>query len=160
MTSKKLGGSLMRIALFISQYFSKKLTCVSKDLKKYLLMKILKTFSAYICRQLKYHQHRIKSETGISSKIILSVFKFLTVSLNSTNFCSFGLVFSVSLIWNQMCTFYCPLSGKICTLPEGTDVHIRQYIHQKDLNLFLPLYYYAKVIAELEKTQTRNSTVL
>ena len=159
MTSKKLGGSLMKIVQFISQYFSKKITCVSKDLKKHLLMKISKTFSSYICRQLKYHQHRIKSETRISSEIILSVFKFLTVSLNSTIFCSFGLVFSVNLIWNQMRTFCCPLSGKICTLPKGTDVHIRQYIHQKDLNLFLPLCY-AKVIVELAKTQTRNSTAL
>ena len=33
-------------------------------------------------------------------------------------------------------------------------------IHQKDLNLCLTLYYYAKVIAELENTQTRNTAVL
>ena len=43
---------------------------------------------------------------------------------------------------------------------EGTDAHIQQNIHQKDLDFCLPLYFYAKVIVELEKTQTRNSTVL
>ena len=35
-------------------------------------------------------------------------------------------------------------------------VHIQQHIHQKDLILCLPLYYYGKVIAELQKTQARN----
>ena len=45
-------------------------------------------------------------------------------------------------------------------LPECTDVHIRQDIHQKDLNLSLTSCYYAKVVVELEKTQTRNSVVV
>ena len=53
------------------------------------------------------------------------------------------------------------LRKKRCTLPpEGADVYIQQHIHQKDLNLCLPLHDYAKVIVELEKTQTRNSAVL
>ena len=39
---------------------------------------------------------------------------------------------------------------------DGTDVHIQQHIHQKDLILCLPLYYHPKVIAEVEKTQARN----
>ena len=56
--------------------------------------------------------------------------------------------------------------AKVCvhfTVPSGRkdalfylradDVHIQQHIYQKDLNLCLPLYYYAKVIALLEKTQ-------
>ena len=58
--------------------------------------------------------------------------------------------------------------AKVCvhfTVPSGrkdalfyliTDVHIQQHIYQKDLNLCLPLYYYAKVIVVLEKTQTHT----
>ena len=69
MTPTELGGLLMKLVLFISYYFSKKLTCVSlchKHLKKHLLMKVnIKNFFEYICRQLKYHQHSIKSKTGI-----------------------------------------------------------------------------------------------
>ena len=44
--------------------------------------------------------------------------------------------------------------------PMGTDVHIQQHIHQEDLNLCLTLHYSAKVIFDLEKKTTRNSTVL
>ena len=70
------------------------------------------------------------------------------------------LCLPVNLLCCQMCTFYCPLRKKRCTLlPEGTDVPIQQYIYQKDLNLCLSLYCYGKVIVELEKTQTRNLTV-
>ena len=55
---------------------------------------------------------------------------------------------------------YCPFRKKRCALlPEGTDVHIQQHIHQKDLNFCLPLCYYGKVIVELEKTQLSNLTV-
>ena len=67
---------------------------------------------------------------------------------------------SVNLLWCQVCTFYCPLRKKRCTLlSETKDVHIQQHIHKKDLNLCLPQYYYRKAIAELEKTQTRNLNV-
>ena len=73
----------------------------------------------------------------------------------------FILVISVNLLWCQVCTFYCTLRKKRFTLfPVGTDVHTQQHIHQKDLKLCLPLYYYDKVIVELRKTQTRNSTAL
>ena len=44
-----------------------------------------------------------------------------------------------------------------CTLlPECADVHIQQHINRKYLNLCLPLYYYAKVLVELEKKNTKN----
>ena len=46
---------------------------------------------------------------------------------------------------------YRTLRKKRCTLPEGTYVHIRHHIRQKDLKLCLPLYYYAKV-----KSKNRN----
>ena len=39
--------------------------------EKYFLMKVnIKNFSEYICRKLKYHQHRIRSKIGISLEII------------------------------------------------------------------------------------------
>ena len=54
-----------------------------KDFKKHLLIKVwtLKNLFDYICRQLKYHQHKIRSKTGISLEIILNVFKCFLVSL-------------------------------------------------------------------------------
>ena len=70
-------------------------------------------------------------------------------------------------LWCQVCTFYCPfrnkrytlLEKKRWTLPESINIHIQRLIYQKYLNLCLLLYYYGKVIFELEKTQARNSTV-
>ena len=72
----------------------------------------------------------------------------LTLATESLLFILIGvLCLSVNLQWCQVCTFYCPFRKKWCTvLPEGTDKHIQQHIHQKDLNLCLPLYYYGKVI--------------
>ena len=139
MISKKLGGLLMKLVLFISYYFSKKLTWVSlchKDLGKHLLITInVKIFSEYICRQLKYHQHRIRIKTDIS------------LLWQQHHFCLYQLSYSVNLLWCQECTFYCPLRKRRYTIiPEGTDVHIQQQIHQKDLNLCLTSYDYAKVI--------------
>ena len=48
----------------------------------------------YICRQLKYHQHRIKSKTSISFEIILNVFKGLIVALVPLKFSSISVYFS------------------------------------------------------------------
>ena len=90
---------------------------------------ILKNFSEYICKQLKYQWN----EVGISRGIILNVFKWLTVSL--------FIAFSANLLCCQICTFYCPLGKKgYNVLLEGTDLHIWQHIHQKDWTLCLPLY--------------------
>ena len=87
--------------------------------------------------------------------------KILTLAIAPYLFILVGvLCLSVNLLWCQICTFHCPLRNKRCTLlPEITDVHIEQHIHQKDLNLCLPLYYYGKVIVELKKTQPRILTV-
>ena len=89
--------------------------------------------------------------------------KILTLATATAPF-SFILVgilcLSVNLLWCQVCTFYCPLKKKRCTLfPEGTDIHNQQHIHQKYLNLCLPLDYYAKIDFKLEKTRTSNLTV-
>ena len=66
-------------------------------------------------------------------------------------YCEFAMVPGVYI--------YCPLKKKRSNFyPEGTDVHIQQYIHQKDLNLYLPLYYYGQVIVELDKAETLKST--
>ena len=41
--------------------------------------------------------------------------------------------------------------------PEGTDIHIQQHNHQKDLNLCLSLYYYGKIIVvELENNTNKE----
>ena len=55
-----------------------------------------------------------------------------------------------------------PREEEVRSLLEGADEHIQQHIYQKDLKTFVCHYitYYAKVIVELEKIQTRNSTVL
>ena len=84
-----------------------------------------------------------------------SYLKYLTVLLvplkfllcKKDHFCLFQSVSSLNLLWCQMYTFYCDLRNKRCTvLHEGTNVYIKQHIHQKDLNFCLSLYYYAKVI--------------
>ena len=56
--------------------------------------------------------------------------------------------------------FIVPTGRRDIILLEGTDVHIQQYIHQKDLNLCLTSFDYAKVIDKLEKSQISNSVVL
>ena len=94
----------------------------------------------WIRRLLKHHQLRI-SENCSSLQIILNVFKCFTVLISiqililfwlSHPFLLFQLAFSVNLLCCQICTFYCPLRKKRCTLfPEWTDVHIWQHIPQK-----------------------------
>ena len=67
------------------------------------------------------------------------------------------LCLSVNFLWCQECRFYFPLTKKWCALlPEGTDIHIQQHIHQKDLNLCLPLHYQGNVIVELEKNTNKE----
>ena len=48
---------------------------------------------------------------------------------------------------------------EVHSFAEGKEVHVQQHIHQKNLNLCLPLFYYGKVIVKLGKTQTRNLAV-
>ena len=70
MTSKKFAIFAILAIQFISYYFSKQLTCIPwiKSLKKHFkLMKVnVKKLSEYITKQLKYHQHRIRSKISIS----------------------------------------------------------------------------------------------
>ena len=41
--------------------------------------------------------------------------------------------------------------------PEGTDIHIKQHNHQKDLNLCLSLHNYGKIIVvELENNKNKE----
>ena len=95
--------------------------------------------------------------------IILSIFicfivpitcstKILTLAIAAHLFILVGVICECAMVLGV----YILLSPPI---PEGTDVHILQHIHQKELNLCLLLYYYGKVIAEIEKAQTMNSTV-
>ena len=95
--------------------------------------------------------------------IILSIFicfivpitcstKILTLAIAAHFFILVGVICECAMVLGA----YILLSPPI---PEGTYVHILQHIHQKELNLCQLLYYYGKVIAEIEKAQTRNSTV-
>ena len=43
--------------------------------KYFMFVKVnIKNFSEYICRQLKHHQHSIRSEIGILLEIVLNAF--------------------------------------------------------------------------------------
>ena len=104
-------------------FFQKILSCVSicnKDFKKHFLIKVsIKNLSEYFFRQLKLHQHKIRTKTGISLEITLNVCKCLIASLvlikfllwQQHHFCLFQLVpcLSVNLPWSQECIFYCAL---------------------------------------------------
>ena len=101
-------------------------------------------FSEYIFRQLKWHQHKIRSKTDISSEITVNVCKYSLPSFNKTLTLTTApfLVPSLSanLPWCQECIFYCGPRKKRYTLPpEGTDIHIQQHNHRKDLNPCLSL---------------------
>ena len=75
------------------------------------------------------------------------MFDSITLYSNPYFISLFQLVSSVNLLFCQMCTFYCPLRKKWCTLlPEEIDVHIWNHIHQEDWTLYLSLYQYALVI--------------
>ena len=111
---------------------------------------ILKNLSEYICRQLKYHQCRIRGKTGIWLEIILNVFKysvtcstkiltlviapFLLISVDAL--CKFTMVPSVNILLFPQEEY---VRKKRYTLPQRAYVHIWQHIHQKDLNL---VYHY------------------
>ena len=112
----------------------------------------------------------MRTKTGISLEITLNVCKCLIASLvlikfllwQQHHFCLFQLVpcLSVNLPWYQECIFYCaPRKKRYTLLPEGTDIHIQQHNCWKDLNPCLSIYYYGKVIVELQNSQTRNLTV-
>ena len=82
----------------------------------------------------------IPSSTKIPIFLAAAPFLFILISV---------LCLSVFLLWYQV----------YAMLLSPQEVHIQQHIHKKDLNLCRPLYYYGKVIVELEKTQTRNLIV-
>ena len=133
----------MKIITTVQQLlFSKTTDLYALDTKiwKNILSSMKVKKDTWICRQIKYHQLRIKTETFISLEIILNVFnvrhyhfplKSLFWFLRQIRL--FDLASSLDLLCCQVCTFYCPLIRKRCTLlPERTDVHIWQHIHQKD----------------------------
>ena len=99
---------------FLVEVFESKLSTFSKN---YFPLHQSTYFVIAPYRQLKCHQHRIRSKTGISLEINLNVFKCLKVSLATLNFllwqqyhfCLFQLASSMNLLWYQVCTFYGPL---------------------------------------------------
>ena len=161
MTSKKVEDLIMKIVLFIRYFFQKNWNVSLLDTKiwkKHLPMLVTKYLKISLNTSAdSYHQHRIRSKTGISLKIYLNVLKCLTLPLvllkfllwQWHHFCFISCLFlaaSVNLLWCQVCTLYaCPLRKKWCTLLlEGADVHIWQHIHQKHSKLCLPLHYSTK----------------
>ena len=78
-----------------------------KDSKKHfkLIIANIKNFSECNCRQLKYHQHRIRSETGVLREIIVSTFKCLTVS-SSTEILTL-VIASLSFIYSKHPLWIC-----------------------------------------------------
>ena len=123
-----------------------------------LTVQAIKNLSEYTFRQLKQHQHKIKTETGILLEITLNIFKCLIISL-------FPLKF---LLWQQhqfylfqlaSCLFvkFAMVPGVYILLCPQEEEH---HNHQKDLNP-LSLHYYGKVTVELKKktTQRRNLIV-
>ena len=69
--------------------------------------------------------------------------KILTLAISQFLFILVGVLFEFAMVPGVYILFF----------PQ-------RHIHQKDSNLSLTLYYYAKVIVELNKTQIRNSSVL
>ena len=104
----------------------------------------------------------MRSKTDVSLEITLNVFKYLTVSLVPLKFLYtlviatflFILVGTLSLCEFAMVTGAFILAIHFTVLPgrKGTlfFLHIQLHNHQKDLNPCLLLYYYGKVIFDLE----------
>ena len=110
-----------------SYYLSKKLTSVSlshKNFKKHLLIKVnIKYFSKYVCRQLKLHQHKIRSKLGILLEITPNVFKCLIVSLVLLRF--------LLQQHHHFCLFYF-----ICEFAMVPGVYILLSRHEEEVHSF------------------------
>ena len=81
--------------------------------------------------------------------LAIAPFLFILVDI----LCEFAIVPVVYILLS-------PQEEENTVLPEGTDAHIQEQIHQKDLHLFLPLFYYAKLIVELENTNKELNCVM
>ena len=81
--------------------------------------------------------------------LAIAQFSFIFVGI----ICEFAMVPGVYIL------LY-PQKEEVYYSHEGTDVHIQQHIHQKGLNICLTSFYYAKIVVELENSQTRNSAVI
>ena len=78
-----------------------------------------------------------------SNCLIVSLVLLKFLRWQQHHFCLFEFV--LVCLW-----IYCaPRKKSYTVLPEGTDIHIQQHNHQKDLNICLSLYYYDKVIGEV-----------
>ena len=68
---------------------------------------------------LKYHQHRIRSEIGISLETIINGFKFLTILL-SNQILGFSAIF---VLVSNLCEF--AMLPEVCILlfPQEEEVH-------------------------------------
>ena len=80
-----------------------------------------KNFSEYICRQLKYHQHRIKNKTGISLEIILNVCKCLIVS--HSKIVTLAIASFLFILVGVLCEFVMVQGVNILLSPQEEGVH-------------------------------------
>ena len=84
-----------------------------------------------------------------STKIItLATAQFLFILVGALSIYEFAIVPAVNILLRSQ--------EEEILLPDGPDVHIQQHSHQKHLNPCLSLYYYGKVIVELEKNTKKE----
>ena len=101
--------------LFICSYY------LSQRFQKQLLIKALKKFSEYICRQLKWHQHKIRSRSSISLEITLS----LNVSF---------IPCSTKILTLATAPFLFILIGVFCKFAMVPSVHILLSYQEKEVH--------------------------
>ena len=136
------------------------------------LWNICKTKSGKLIRGEREGDGPSKKGGGIQQKIQKLIIAWGDYYLELESNCLIvSLVLLKFLRWQQhhFCLFefvlvclwiYCaPRKKSYTVLPEGTDIHIQQHNHQKDLNPCLSLYYYGKVIGELENTNKEFNCV-
>ena len=91
---------------------------------KYLLVKVnIKKSIWNMCRQLKYHHHRIRSKTGISLAIILNIFKCVKVSLVSLKFLLLAIAPFLFILIGVLCEFAMVSGVYILLSPQEKEVH-------------------------------------
>ena len=106
-------------------YFSKQLTCmytIEKTFEKTFLSSYESKKNIWTCRQLKYHQLRIRSEIHMLLEIILNAFKCLTVSLSTQILILVMAPLSVISV-SVLCEFAMLPNVYILLSPQEEEVH-------------------------------------
>ena len=92
---------------------------------------IKKVLSEYICRQLKYHGHRIRSKISISLEIILNVFNCLIVPLvPSTKILTLTIAPFLFIFVDIVFEFAMVTGVYIFLSPQEEEVHLSSWRHR------------------------------